>query len=313
MDEYPENSEYYYQDGFDPSQYEDSPESTAYPNAGTPMIRGWSGGTMASAYSSDVVRTPSPDRETWDPIFSPTLVDYDEPFWSPLPEASHDIASSPTCYDHIPAPDASDYFADHGSTSNTSNQFGWWENYDFIADAGPGQQAYWRLKPSIRPTAELPAMRAAADEPATAQSPTTPTGDGMFVCLKPECARGFRRKADLERHYLQCHTPADKKVKYPCDWKRCQRGKDPFHRRDHLRTHIRDYHLEDLMRRGSAGGEKQRWWAGRVVSPSWWRCARCLVRVKIQEHGYTCWTCGTGCEMERQQHRARVADLYSSA
>lgn len=266
-----------------------------------------------SEYSSDVIRTPSPSRETYEPIFSFMPVDHEEPLWSPFSDASHDIASSPTCNNHLPVSGASDYFTDQGSTSNTSGQDDWWMNYDFIADAGPGQQAYWRLKPGIRPTAQCPAMRAAEDISVTAQSPPAQTSDGMLICLKNRCARSFRRKADLERHYLQCHTPADKKMKYPCDWRKCQRAKDPFHRRDHCRTHLRDYHLEDLMRRGSPAGENLDWWDNRVVKLAWWRCARCLIRVKVREHGYTCSKCGTSCETERQEHRARVADPYSSA
>lgn len=264
---------------------------------------------MMSEYSSDIVRTPSPDYETSEPIFSHMPVDNDEPLWSPSSDFSHDNGFSPTCHDRPPVFDANHYFASYGSTS----QDDWWVDYDFIADAGPGQQAYWRLRPGIRPTAQRPAMRAAEDTSAMAQSPPAQTNEGMFICLENGCTRSFRRKADLERHYLQCHTPADKKVKYPCDWKKCQRAKDPFHRRDHFRAHLRDYHLEDLMRRGSTGRETQRWWGGRVVKLRWWRCARCLIRVKVQEHGYTCSKCGTSCETERQEHRARAADLYSSA
>lgn len=262
-----------------------------------------------SGYSSDVVWTPSPEHEACEPIFSFVPVDDDEPLWSPL----SDNAFSPACYDHLPAPDTSHYFANHESTSNISGHDDWWVDYDFIADAGPGQQAYWRLRPGIRPTAKRPATRAAEDISATVQSPPTKTNEGMFLCLKDHCRGSFRRKADLERHYDQCHTPKDKRAKYPCDWKKCQRANDPFHRRDHYRAHLRDYHLEDLMRRGSSGMESQIWWDSRVINPKRWRCARCLTRVKIQEHGYTCPKCGTSCETERQEHRARAADQYSSA
>ncbi|KAK5628781.1 hypothetical protein RRF57_004496 [Xylaria bambusicola] len=120
-----------------------------------------------------------------------------------------------------------------------------------------------------------------------------------------DCAKSFRRKADLERHYNQVHISSELKKKFPCDWKKCQRGRDPFHRRDHQRDHYRDYHMEDLMRRGSSSREDQKWWNTRKIIPDWWRCTRCLERVKVEEHGYVCSICRAPCEQDRQFFRTQ--------
>lgn len=123
--------------------------------------------------------------------------------------------------------------------------------------------------------------------------------------MKKDCERSFRRKADLERHYSQLHTSAEQKAKFHCDWKKCQRAQDPFHRRDHQRDHYRDYHNEDLIRRGSSSREDEKWWSTRQVNLDWWRCARCLERVKVEEYNYRCPRCKTGCEQERQHYRTQ--------
>ncbi|KAI0532555.1 hypothetical protein GGR58DRAFT_517642 [Xylaria digitata] len=202
----------------------------------------------------------------------------------------HDITFSPTNYGPLNIPHTSEY----------GNEGDWWSYYDFITDVEP---AYWRLKPCFTPTDQLPSTRPAEDlSPAVRRSPTN---EGMFICLAHGCTKSFRRKADLERHYSQLHISAEEKAKFPCDWKKCQRNRDPFHRRDHQRDHYRDYHHEDLMRRGSSGREDPNWWSTRKVNLDWWRCARCLGRVKVEEYGYACPNCRISCETERQYYRTQ--------
>ncbi|KAI1276315.1 hypothetical protein F5Y07DRAFT_399573 [Xylaria sp. FL0933] len=128
----------------------------------------------------------------------------------------------------------------------------WWELYDFVADVEPDQQPYWGLKPGLPSTDPFPATRAVEE------SPRSQAHDGMFFCMFEGCPKSFRRKADLDRHYQQTHTSADTTGEYPYYWKKGPRSRDSFHRRDHLREHFRDYHNEDLLRRGS-NKEDEEW------------------------------------------------------
>ncbi|KAI3326066.1 hypothetical protein HD806DRAFT_433197 [Xylariaceae sp. AK1471] len=289
------DSDIYGDDGFYPSERRDSAESSLSP---TPMARELSGESAITTYSTDaILGSPSPEYEAYEPV------------WSPVPESGYDNAFPSTSYDPAYISEANEYVTDSGNYYNTNrmNTAGehmeWWQYYDFIANVDSGQQAYWRLKPGFTPTAEYPETRIPEDH--SAAVPRSQANEGMFVCLEQGCSRTFRRKADLIRHYGQKHTPSDKKPKYPCDWKKCQRYKDPFHRIDHQRDHYRDYHLEDLMRRGSSGKEDKTWWRSRKVNPDWFRCARCLERVSIQKSGYKCPKCKTSCETERQYYRSR--------
>ncbi|KAI0973873.1 hypothetical protein F4678DRAFT_389442 [Xylaria arbuscula] len=259
-----------------------SSEWSASPSAGTPMTRNPSIESANTTYSDDLIMTPSPEWRSYN--WSSVPISDHDPLWSPLSDSSHDNTFSLPSYN-------TPYMSNVGEN--------WWEYYDFIADVEPGQQAYWRLRSDFEPTDQLPATRVAEE------SPRSQTSEGMFFCMEKDCPKSFRRKADLERHYSHIHTSAENKAKYPCDWKKCQRAKEPFYRRDHQRDHYRDYHHEDLVRRGPSSREDQKWWSDRKIKLDWWRCARCLGRVKVKEYGYTCPGCRTQCEPERQYYRTR--------
>ncbi|KAK3316669.1 hypothetical protein B0H66DRAFT_301077 [Apodospora peruviana] len=136
--------------------------------------------------------------------------------------------------------------------------------------------------------------------------PNTQTAT-RYRCERPECkGRAFNRSADLERHYEHIHVDDDKKKKkFLCDYRKCNRHEAPFFRRDHFRDHLRDFHKEDLLRRGTKSDEA--WWKGRsdrAMSGGWWRCNRCLdIRVDYGTYGFVCPQCGMHCEAERQRHR----------
>jgi len=142
---------------------------------------------------------------------------------------------------------------------------------------------------------------AAAAAAAAASSASQP---GKFPCLWPECpAKAFGRAADLDRHIKMVHCRGNHKG-FLCDYPRCPRNKTPFSRQDHFRDHLRDFHKEDLPRRGQA--EDAVWWAeraARAVYEGWWRCNKCLGRVVVQTDGYICAGCGTHCEGDRQAVR----------
>jgi hypothetical protein len=125
---------------------------------------------------------------------------------------------------------------------------------------------------------------------------------GYHMCLVQGCESKtlFKRKADLQRHYQHRHTPNEHKKQHLCDYKKCVRAAEPFHRVDHFRDHYRDFHNEDLTRKT---GEKADWYESRNVSTKWWRCAKCLGRTQIAEHGWVCAKCGSHCETSRRQLR----------
>ncbi|KAI0407590.1 hypothetical protein F4802DRAFT_518312 [Xylaria palmicola] len=302
MSQYIDNYSLYEHDGIYLPERRCSSEWSASPSAGTPMTREASGESAITTYS-DLVRTPSSEYGAFDPIWPSILVVNHDPLWTSMPDASQEITTSPASYNPTYMSDAVGYNGSNEDNYGTGGQDAWWEYYDFVAIVEPGQQPYWRLKQGLEPTAQRPITRPAEDTSTTV--PHSPTNEGMYVCLEKDCTKNFRRKADLERHYSQVHTLREHKSKYPCDWKKCQRAKAPFHRRDHQRDHYRDFHHEDLMRRGSSGREDQNWWESRVVNPDWWRCARCLVRVRVDDYGYGCPKCRTSCEADRQYHRSR--------
>ncbi|KAH8171452.1 hypothetical protein LIA77_08219 [Sarocladium implicatum] len=108
-----------------------------------------------------------------------------------------------------------------------------------------------------------------------------------YCCLYPQCSsKPFARNADLDRHYKQKHTDSSKKASWFCDYKKCNRRREPFHRLDHFRDHLRQYHKEGIEKRGvfgtgpSDGGESSRKDGSRnsTSGQDWWRCPRCLKR-----------------------------------
>lgn len=128
--------------------------------------------------------------------------------------------------------------------------------------------------------------------------------DWPVFCLSPGCtARPFKRCADLQRHYRNTHAPESLKDSYLCDYPRCTRSREPFHRRDHFRDHLREYHREDIQKRGNTVNED--WLEGRYLPTTWWRCPRCLVRVYISKNGFECPGCKTSCESKRKERRRR--------
>ncbi|RDA94294.1 hypothetical protein CP533_0557, partial [Ophiocordyceps camponoti-saundersi (nom. inval.)] len=147
--------------------------------------------------------------------------------------------------------------------------------------------------------------------------------DFPVCCLHPGCtSRPFKRRADLDRHYKHRHAPDSVKDSFICDYPRCSRHQDPFHRLDHFRDHLREFHKEDIEKRSNnpvvvMGGrddarhhqQQQR----PVVDLSavatngggggWWRCRRCLKRV---HHTDTCPSCKTPSQPKRKDNASHV-------
>ncbi|KAB5571883.1 hypothetical protein GE09DRAFT_1268214 [Coniochaeta sp. 2T2.1] len=132
---------------------------------------------------------------------------------------------------------------------------------------------------------------------------TTSSSTNRFPCLVGQCNKQFNRAADLDRHmkFIHCKATVPPMI---CDYRRCPRHKNPFHRADHFRDHLRDQHKEDLLKRGEAAPVPDaKWWRERsplAVYQGWWRCSKCFARVVVEREGWQCEGCGNWCEGERQ-------------
>lgn len=158
------------------------------------------------------------------------------------------------------------------------------------------------------------------------------------------CNTSFARQADLQRHYDHKHTPIDQQKTWYCDWKTCPRseqgsrdalkrlsagssssssssssasapnsrltGIGPFTRKDHFKAHLREQHQEAIPKRDAKADPG--WLDGKRLKEEWWRCGKCLKRVWIQTQRaagrseYTCCNCGSPCDQEVLEGRARI-------
>jgi hypothetical protein len=139
-------------------------------------------------------------------------------------------------------------------------------------------------------------------------------------------ASPFSRHYDLERHFQTRHPQENQESdtkKLKCDYSKCPH-KDSF-RKDHCREHYREYHQEDLIKRGGDKSDKpekakknnkrnsqkkpqsvDEFLATRSKRHlSWWRCSKCVERVKVNINGYMCPRCNTQCEPERVAWRKK--------
>ncbi|KAG5952520.1 hypothetical protein E4U53_000653 [Claviceps sorghi] len=166
--------------------------------------------------------------------------------------------------------------------------------------------------PKLDRDANAPSPPTSSGGRRTKSSPSSPPSsssaqsgrDYPVCCLYPGCtAKPFKRRADLDRHYKHRHAADAQKVSFSCDYPRCSRRRDPFHRLDHFRDHLREFHKEDIEKRG--GSLDHDWLGDRRVSPTWWRCSKCLSRIYIEHNGYECPTCKTSCQAKRKEVRRR--------
>ncbi|KAI1088664.1 hypothetical protein F5B19DRAFT_485774 [Rostrohypoxylon terebratum] len=238
--------------------------------------------------------------------------DSDYSNYSESSNGQFDVALSPTSgdinsYDFFDVAGSGSYIT-KGQGYDASNQTDeaefQFQLYDFITGE-PGIEPHWRLKPQYTTLGNYPATIPAdplAEAPRSANGATA-NPSGKHVCLQPNCnASPFKRKADLQRHYHHKHRDANQKKPFPCDWKKCQRSKEPFYRLDHCREHYRDFHMEDLLRRGS-NKETPEWWNSRNIHHGWYRCVKCLSRIAIDGKHFECNKCKTSCEPERRKIR----------
>ncbi|UNI21195.1 hypothetical protein JDV02_007206 [Purpureocillium takamizusanense] len=190
----------------------------------------------------------------------------------------------------------SEYYAYHASSPAGASP-----NTQYTQPSPPSTVAYYG---SPEPDAELDhtSPRGSTDD---RRGKSSQSGrDYPVCCLHPGCtAKPFKRRADLDRHYKHRHAPDSQKESFNCDYPRCARRLDPFRRLDHFRDHLREFHKEDIEKRG--GSINEEWLEDRHVSSSWWRCSKCLKRVYIERNGYECPGCKTTCQAKRKEARRR--------
>ncbi|KAI0387131.1 hypothetical protein F5Y04DRAFT_77434 [Hypomontagnella monticulosa] len=255
------------------SSYDNSYDNSYWPTS-TAMTRGTSYGSNYSIYSGS-------SNEQYDTAISPN---------------SEGMGN----FDFSSVPDGVTYVTDP-QPYNTSMQTEDLIEYYVFDAGGDSGQALWRLKPGHPPSSRLPETVLPTPSPSVPR--TSSDSSGKYVCLERFCnATPFGRKADLQRHILHKHCDASQKKAFYCDRRKCQRSREPFYRLDHCREHYRDYHQEDVPRRGPHK-ESQQWWSTRRVETAWWRCSKCLSRIPIETKGFECAKCKTTCESERRKLR----------
>lgn len=157
-----------------------------------------------------------------------------------------------------------------------------------------------RLEPLFGPALTLCNSPRIVPDADTLEAPAE--ANAPYACHHGGCdSKPFKRKADRDRHINHVHRADEDKDKFYCDYPKCQRSGDAFHRIDHCRDHYRDFHLEDLARRK---GESDDWYQQRKNVPrSWWRCTRCLGRIRVEKYNFECPRCRVPCDKKRQRLR----------
>ncbi|OHF03569.1 hypothetical protein CORC01_01288 [Colletotrichum orchidophilum] len=92
-----------------------------------------------------------------------------------------------------------------------------------------------------------------------------------------------------------------------CDYPACNRKNEPFNRKDRLRIHLTDVHKEDVS--AKTFEMTVTWLHERKIYPKWWRCSKCLDRVKIEENGWSCPRDGSKVEEIRREFREKQHNM----
>ncbi|PNY25366.1 Uncharacterized protein TCAP_04695, partial [Tolypocladium capitatum] len=127
------------------------------------------------------------------------------------------------------------------------------------------------------------------------------------ACVVSPMIRGctadpFDGCTDLDRHYKQHHARSSQNsLLFYCDYSRCTRSSDPFHRLNRLRDHLRKVHKESIGNLPATMNEDQL--GDGQASTKWWRCAPCLKRVDLDRHGHKCPDCKARQESKRKDTR----------
>ncbi len=50
----------------------------------------------------------------------------------------------------------------------------------------------------------------------------------------------------------------------------------------------------------------EEWKAERLISPTWWRCPKCLQKKHVKKTGWSCTECKLDCEQDRREARQKI-------
>ncbi|TLS28153.1 hypothetical protein PpBr36_01910 [Pyricularia pennisetigena] len=199
-------------------------------------------------------------------------------------------------------------------------------SWNYIA---PDFQAHWPQQQQYHDVHDLQAKststmdelwpsEAANEPPVQTVQPTTPeegpsSPKRLYRCPYEGCDSVFDRSANLTRHVLKSkkHVIADDSSDKPeifhCGFRICQRaGRDAIPRKDHCREHLRNFHKQDLYKRGE--NLKADWLEECLIDKTYWYCNKCLTRNSTVDVSspWRCSRCGTKCEPERVAIRLQL-------
>ncbi|TLD09187.1 uncharacterized protein PgNI_07698 [Pyricularia grisea] len=142
--------------------------------------------------------------------------------------------------------------------------------------------------------------------------PITPTegpsssAKQLHQCPYDGCDAVFDRSANLTRHvakskkHVLTNGRSGKPDVFHCGFRICQKaGRDAIPRKDHCREHLRNFHRQDLYKRGEK--VEMDWLRECLIDKAYWYCNKCLARNRTADvsSAWRCSRCGNECEPER--------------
>ncbi|TLD21474.1 hypothetical protein PspLS_09143 [Pyricularia sp. CBS 133598] len=169
---------------------------------------------------------------------------------------------------------------------------------DFVQEPNFSMDGTWEAEPVSQPPDHI------VQPTIPVEGPSSPKQ--LYWCPYPDCDAVFDRSANLTRHVAKSKKHALEEGSssspeiYHCGFRSCQRtGRDAIPRKDHCREHLRNYHKQDLYKRGEKVGIE--WLKECLIDKAYWYCNKCLTRNSTVDmsSAWRCIRCGTKCENER--------------
>lgn len=152
-------------------------------------------------------------------------------------------------------------------------------------------------------TQPSPALSLKDITPATSISNPSPKISTKNNAAGNDNAKGNAGAKAGKRNKSVAGTGKEKDGVFLCDYPACNRRNDAFSRKDRFRIHLIDVHKEDVIRKSDDLTDE--WLQSRKIYVKWWRCTKCLERVKVDDSGWECPKDGTKCEDERREFRQK--------
>ena len=167
--------------------------------------------------------------------------------WDDHAEIASSATSSGGDYDTLAfAPTAEDVWNHYGPAPLLTGDFNGAIAMDpmLVPMNGVPQQSPFHSLPAVGPvisTVLLPSIPPSTGPVAPVSYAPFPATQSRVACDYPGCAKDFKRRPDMIRHYKQVHDRQGPKLS--CPWVGCNRfGANGFARKDKLRDHLRAAH-----------------------------------------------------------------------